>query len=96
MQGGATSALIAGPIAQRLLGPAPGGLIAAAFVGAIIVLASDLIAVHALPVSLPTGVITGAVGAPYLIWLLATASRHFPAHPPYPGARYPRSARSIG
>jgi iron complex transport system permease protein len=68
-------ALIAGPIARRLLGPAPGDIVAAAFVGAIIVLASDLVADHALPVSLPTGVITGAIGAPYLIWLLATANR---------------------
>jgi iron complex transport system permease protein len=68
-------ALIAGPIARRLLGPAPGGLIAAALVGAIIVLASDLVAVHVLPVALPTGVVTGAIGAPYLIWLLVTANR---------------------
>jgi iron complex transport system permease protein len=68
-------ALIAGPIARRLLGPASGGIVAAAFVGAIIVLSSDLIAEHALPVALPTGVVTGAVGAPYLIWLLATANR---------------------
>ena len=30
---------------------------------------------NALPVSLPTGVVTGAVGAPYLIWLLATVNR---------------------
>ena len=45
------------------------------FVGAIIVLASDLVAEHVLPVALPTGVVTGAIGAPYLIWLLATANR---------------------
>ncbi len=38
-------------------------------------LASDLVAEHALPVALPTGVVTGAIGAPYLIWLLATANR---------------------
>ena len=44
-------------------------------VGAVIVLASDLVAEHALPVALPTGVVTGAVGAPYLIWLLATTNR---------------------
>lgn len=68
-------ALIAGPIAARLLGPASGGIIAAAFVGAIVVTSSDLVAEHLLPIALPTGVITGAVGAPYLIWLLATANR---------------------
>jgi iron complex transport system permease protein len=68
-------ALVAGPIARRLLGTTSGGILAAAFVGAIIVLASDLVAEHLLPVALPTGVVTGAVGAPYLIWLLATANR---------------------
>jgi len=68
-------ALIAGPIARRLYGSAPGGLLAAGFVGAVLVLASDLVAQHFLPVALPTGVVTGAVGAPYLIWLLITTNR---------------------
>jgi iron-siderophore transport system permease protein len=68
-------ALVAGPIAWRLLGPVPGGLAAAALAGAIIVLAADLVVQHALPVALPTGVVTGAVGAPYLVWLLITVNR---------------------
>jgi len=68
-------ALIAGPVARRLLGPATSATLAAAFVGAIIVLMSDLIAVHALPYVLPTGLVTGAIGAPYLLWLLATTNR---------------------
>ncbi|AQA05430.1 iron ABC transporter permease [Mycobacterium sp. MS1601] len=68
-------ALTAGPIAVRLLRGSGTGIMAAAFVGAIIVLAADLVAAHLLPVSLPTGVVTGAVGAPYLIWLLATVNR---------------------
>jgi iron complex transport system permease protein len=67
-------ALISGPIAVRLVGNAS-SLPAAALVGAIIVLAADLVAQHLLPVALPTGVVTGAVGAPYLIWLLATVNR---------------------
>ncbi|AWB93891.1 FecCD family ABC transporter permease [Aeromicrobium chenweiae] len=67
-------ALIAAPIAQRLTGPA-GGVLAAGLVGAIIVLAADLVSEQLLPTSLPTGVITGLVGAPYLIWLLATVNR---------------------
>lgn len=67
-------ALIAGPIASRLTGPG-GGLLAAGLVGAVIVLGADLVAQHVLPVSLPTGVVTGIVGAPYLIWLLATVNR---------------------
>jgi iron complex transport system permease protein len=68
-------ALMAGPIAARLLGPSPGALAAAGLVGAVIVMAADLVAVHALPAVLPTGVVTGAIGAPYLIWLLVTANR---------------------
>ncbi|HET9421285.1 MAG TPA: iron chelate uptake ABC transporter family permease subunit [Nocardioides sp.] len=68
-------ALVAGPIADRLLGPAAGGLLAAAAVGAAVVLTSDYIAVNLMPTQLPTGVITGAVGAPYLLWLLATTNR---------------------
>jgi iron complex transport system permease protein len=68
-------ALVAGPVANRLLGPATGGVAAAALVGAGLLLTADLVAVHALPTPLPTGVVTGAVGAPYLLWLLATTNR---------------------
>ncbi|MGI5151908.1 FecCD family ABC transporter permease [Plantactinospora sp. CA-294935] len=68
-------ALVAGPIANRLLGPATGGILPAALVGAALLLTADLVAVHLLPTPLPTGVVTGAVGAPYLLWLLATTNR---------------------
>jgi len=68
-------ALIAGPIAQRIVGHNGGGIIAAGLVGSIIVLGADLVAHHVVPVDLPTGVITGIIGAPYLIWLLATVNR---------------------
>lgn len=67
-------ALIAAPIAQRLTGAA-GGVMAAGLVGAIIVLGADLVAQQVLPVSLPTGVVTGLIGAPYLIYLLVTVNR---------------------
>ncbi|KQX74077.1 iron chelate uptake ABC transporter family permease subunit [Aeromicrobium sp. Root472D3] len=67
-------ALIAGPIAQRLTGSA-GGILTAGLVGAVIVLGADLVAQQALPTPLPTGVVTGIIGAPYLIWLLATVNR---------------------
>jgi iron complex transport system permease protein len=68
-------ALVAGPIAQRLLGPTQGSIVAAGLVGAAIVLASDLVAQQVLPVALPTGVVTGAIGAPYLLVLLASLNR---------------------
>jgi iron complex transport system permease protein len=67
-------ALIAGPIAQRLTGPS-GGVLASGLVGAVIVLGADLVAQHVVPTPLPTGVVTGIIGAPYLIWLLATVNR---------------------
>jgi iron complex transport system permease protein len=68
-------ALVAGPIANRLLGPATGGIVPAALTGAALLLTADLVAVHLMPTPLPTGVVTGAVGAPYLLWLLATTNR---------------------
>ena len=48
---------------------------AAGLVGASVVLGADLVAQHLLPTALPTGVVTGAVGAPYLIWLLVTVNQ---------------------
>jgi iron complex transport system permease protein len=65
-------ALMAAPIARRLVGGGRVSLGPAAAVGAVIVLASDLVAQFALPgTTLPVGVVTGVVGAPYLLWLLA-------------------------
>lgn len=68
-------ALVAGPVANRLLGPAAGGVLAAGFVGATLLMSADLVAVHMFPAELPTGVVTGLVGAPYLLWLLATSNK---------------------
>ena len=42
----------------------------------LLVLLSDLVARRAFaPTELPVGVVTGVVGAPYLLWLLARANR---------------------
>jgi iron complex transport system permease protein len=63
-------ALLSGPIA-RALNAGRASLPAAALVGAVIVVASDYVAVYSVPdVNLPVGVVTGALGAPLLIWLL--------------------------
>jgi iron complex transport system permease protein len=68
-------AFVAGPIARRLVG-APLTLVPAALTGALLVLLSDLVARTALaPTELPVGIVTGLVGAPYLLWLLARANR---------------------
>ncbi|MBT2533716.1 iron chelate uptake ABC transporter family permease subunit [Arthrobacter sp. ISL-48] len=71
-------AFLAGPIARRFTRKA--SLPASAFVGAVIVLAADYIAANIAPLLLdgtvlPVGVITGALGAPFLLWLLVTANR---------------------
>lgn len=65
-------ALMAAPIARRLVGGGRVALGPTAAVGAAITLASDLIAQFAIPGNaLPAGVVTGVIGAPYLLWLLA-------------------------
>ena len=47
-----------------------------ALVGALLVLLSDLVARRLFaPTELPVGVVTGVVGAPYLLWLLARSNR---------------------
>lgn len=63
-------AFLSGPIARRLLrGRASIG--AAALVGAVIVVLADHVGAYAIPdVNLPVGVVTGVVGAPFLLWLL--------------------------
>jgi iron complex transport system permease protein len=67
-------AFLAGPIASRLLPGAP-LLAPAALVGALLVLAADLVGSNLLPTTFPVGVVTGAIGAPYLLWLLARSNR---------------------
>lgn len=71
-------AFLAGPIARRFTGKA--SLPASALAGALIVLAADYLAANLAPLLLdgtvlPVGVITGALGAPFLLWLLVTANR---------------------
>lgn len=68
-------AFLSGPIAKRLNGGAT-SLPLSALVGAAIVLAGNFAAVNAIPgVSLPVGVVTGALGAPFLLWLLISSNR---------------------
>lgn len=63
-------AFLSGPIARRLLG-GRASIAAAALVGAVIVVLADHAGAYAVPeVNLPVGVVTGLVGAPFLLWLL--------------------------
>jgi iron complex transport system permease protein len=69
-------AFVSAPIARRLIrGPGP-AMIPSALAGALLVLAADLIGRRLFaPTEIPVGIITGIIGAPYLLWLLARANR---------------------
>ncbi|MEX2587829.1 MAG: iron chelate uptake ABC transporter family permease subunit [Actinomycetota bacterium] len=68
-------AFVAPPIARRLTNSSL-TLVPAALTGALLLLVSDLVARLAFrPTELPVGIITGLVGAPYLLWLLARANK---------------------
>lgn len=68
-------ALIAPSIA-RLLVRSSLTLLPAAVIGALMVVTADLVARRMLaPVELPVGVVTGVLGGPYLLWLIARANR---------------------
>jgi iron complex transport system permease protein len=68
-------AFLSGPIASRIVGPNGSILIPSALVGAVLVLAGDYIGQFALPSRYPVGVVTGALGAPYLIYLIVRVNR---------------------
>jgi iron complex transport system permease protein len=67
--------LLATPLSNAVLGSAGPRLWAAAATGALIVQLADLVAQHALPWQVSTGVVTGAVGAPYIAWLVLAGGR---------------------
>lgn len=69
-------ALVAPAIARRLVNDGGAALAASAATGAAMTLVADVIGQHALfGVTAPVGIITGLVGAPYLLWLLATTEK---------------------
>jgi iron complex transport system permease protein len=64
-------ALLAPQIARRMTRTAQIPLLCSALLGAVIVVFADLLARKLFsPTELPVGVLTAAVGAPYLIWLI--------------------------
>ncbi|MDS1270602.1 iron chelate uptake ABC transporter family permease subunit [Lipingzhangella sp. LS1_29] len=69
-------ALVAPQIVRRLLHERVVGLLPAAACGAVLVIGADLIARTAFGgTELPAGVITGALGGPYMLYLLARTNR---------------------
>ncbi|MDO5663021.1 MAG: iron ABC transporter permease [Brachybacterium sp.] len=68
-------ALLATPLARGLTGGRP-SIIASALVGALIVVIADFLAAETIPgLRLPTGILTGAAGAPLMLWLLIRSRR---------------------
>ncbi|MFC7405314.1 FecCD family ABC transporter permease [Georgenia alba] len=68
-------AFLAGPLAARLVGPRGSLLVPAALVGALLVLVADLAAQFAFGSRYPVGVVTGVLGAPYLVYLIVRTNR---------------------
>ncbi|MER2078095.1 FecCD family ABC transporter permease [Psychrobacillus psychrotolerans] len=66
---------LAGPIANRLVGVSSSNILPAGLVGVNLVLIADLIGQFAFEYRFPVGVITGLLGAPYLIYLLIRMNR---------------------
>ncbi|NLZ58520.1 MAG: iron chelate uptake ABC transporter family permease subunit, partial [Corynebacterium sp.] len=68
-------AFVSGPLAARLLGPSASLVVPSALIGALIVLSADLIGQYFLGSRYPAGVVTGALGAPFLIYMLMRSNR---------------------
>ncbi|HSV37396.1 MAG TPA: iron chelate uptake ABC transporter family permease subunit [Nocardioidaceae bacterium] len=69
-------AFLSGPIAARIVGSGGSSLVLpSALVGATIVLGADLVGQFAFGTRYPVGVVTGALGAPFLLYLLIRANR---------------------
>lgn len=68
-------AFLSGPIAARIAGSNGSLLVPSALVGATLVLVGDYCGQFLLPARYPVGVVTGALGAPYLIYLIIRVNR---------------------
>lgn len=66
----ASVAFLSGPIATHIFGKGQTNMLGAAGIGVILVMGADLIGQLLLPSRYPVGVITGILGAPYLIYLI--------------------------
>lgn len=68
-------AFLAGPISSRLTGAGHSSVISAGLTGASMVLLADIIGQYAFNTRFPVGIITGILGAPYLLILLMRMNR---------------------
>lgn len=63
-------AFLSGPLARSVIKTSYNAILAAACVGAVLVLSAHLIGQHLFSAPLPVGVVTAVLGAPYLFWVL--------------------------
>ncbi len=68
-------AFLAGPIAGRLVGLGTSNILPSGLVGAVLILGGDLIGQFLFDTRFPVGIITGILGAPYLLYLLIRMNR---------------------
>ncbi|GFN01647.1 ABC transporter permease [Streptomyces microflavus] len=68
-------AFLAGPIAARIVGVGGSLLVPAGLVGSLLVLVADFTGQFAFGERYPVGVVTGVLGAPYLIYLIIRTNR---------------------
>jgi iron complex transport system permease protein len=68
-------AFLSGPIAARLVGPGASLLVPSALVGSLLVVTADFLGQYAFGLRYPVGVITGVLGAPYLVYLIIRTNR---------------------
>ncbi|QFG23273.1 iron chelate uptake ABC transporter family permease subunit [Actinomadura sp. WMMB 499] len=67
-------ALVAPQVAMRLARRPTPPLVVSGLVGAVLLIGADVVARTALPVTLPVGVVTAAIGGPFLVYLLVRAN----------------------
>ncbi|MEV4566283.1 iron chelate uptake ABC transporter family permease subunit [Nonomuraea sp. NPDC049419] len=67
-------ALVAPQVAMRLTRYATPPLVASGLMGAVLLIGADLVARTVLPVVLPVGVVTAAIGGPFLVYVLVRAN----------------------
>lgn len=66
----ASIAFLSGPIASRICSNNQTNFVSSALIGAILVVAGDFIGQNLLATRYPVGIVTGLLGAPYLVYLL--------------------------
>ncbi|MFC8824283.1 FecCD family ABC transporter permease [Streptomyces sp. NPDC057137] len=68
-------AFLSGPVAARIVGAGTSLLVPAGLVGALLVLVGDFCGQFAFGARYPVGVVTGVLGAPYLVYLIIRTNR---------------------